>query len=56
MRTVADSASVQRSFYEIDVFTTTPYFGNALAVVLDGALGHGIRLLRRTGQNDEDGR
>jgi PhzF family phenazine biosynthesis protein len=37
MRTVADSASVQRSFYEIDVFTTTPYFGNALAVVLDGA-------------------
>src|ERR1039457_6784507 len=34
---VADSASVQRSFYEIDVFTTTPYFGNALAVVLDGA-------------------
>jgi PhzF family phenazine biosynthesis protein len=35
--TVADSANVQRSFYEIDVFTTTPYFGNALAVVLDGA-------------------
>jgi PhzF family phenazine biosynthesis protein len=34
---VADSASVQRSFYEIDVFTTTPYFGNALAVVLDSA-------------------
>ena len=34
---MADSASVQRSFYEIDVFTTTPYFGNALAVVLDGA-------------------
>jgi PhzF family phenazine biosynthesis protein len=33
---VADSVSVQRSFYEIDVFTTTPYFGNALAVVLDG--------------------
>ena len=34
---MADSASVQRSFYEIDVFTTTPYFGNALAVVLDSA-------------------
>jgi PhzF family phenazine biosynthesis protein len=36
---VADSVTVQRSFYEIDVFTTTPYFGNALAVVLDG---HGL--------------
>jgi PhzF family phenazine biosynthesis protein len=33
---VADSVAVQRSFYEVDVFTTTPYFGNALAVVLDG--------------------
>jgi len=28
---------VQRSFVEVDVFTTTPYYGNALAVVLDGA-------------------
>jgi PhzF family phenazine biosynthesis protein len=27
---------VQRPFLEVDVFTTTPYFGNALAVVLDG--------------------
>jgi PhzF family phenazine biosynthesis protein len=34
---VTDSVTVQRSFYEIDVFTTTPYFGNALAVVIDGA-------------------
>jgi PhzF family phenazine biosynthesis protein len=34
---VADSAAVQRTFLEIDVFTTMPYFGNALAVVLDGA-------------------
>ena len=33
---MADSVAVQRSFYEIDVFTATPYFGNALAVVLDG--------------------
>ena len=33
---MADSVAVQRSFYEVDVFTTTPYFGNALAVVLDG--------------------
>ena len=28
---------MQRSFVEVDVFTTTPYYGNALAVVLDGA-------------------
>jgi PhzF family phenazine biosynthesis protein len=33
---VADSDTVQRSFYEIDVFSTMPYSGNALAVVLDG--------------------
>ncbi len=32
-----DSGVVQRSFVEVDVFTTTPYYGNALAVVLDGA-------------------
>jgi PhzF family phenazine biosynthesis protein len=28
---------MQRSFFEVDVFTTGPYLGNALAVVLDGA-------------------
>jgi PhzF family phenazine biosynthesis protein len=28
---------VQRSFCQVDVFTTEPYLGNALAVVLDGA-------------------
>ena len=27
----------QRSFKQVDVFTTTPYRGNPLAVVLDGA-------------------
>ena len=26
----------QRPFKQIDVFTSTPYFGNPLAVVLDG--------------------
>ncbi len=26
-----------RPFKQIDVFTATPYFGNPLAVVLDGA-------------------
>ena len=25
-----------RPFKQVDVFTSTPYFGNALAVVLDG--------------------
>jgi PhzF family phenazine biosynthesis protein len=28
---------VARSFQQVDVFTTKPYFGNALAVVLDGS-------------------
>jgi len=32
-----DSAPVQRPFAQIDVFTTTPYHGNPVAVVLDGA-------------------
>ena len=27
----------QRAFKQIDVFTGTPYYGNPLAVVLDGA-------------------
>ena len=27
----------QRSFKQIDVFTTAPYLGNPLAVVLDGS-------------------
>jgi len=29
-------ASVQRAFCQVDVFTTTPYLGNPVAVVLDG--------------------
>jgi predicted PhzF superfamily epimerase YddE/YHI9 len=33
-------ASVQtRPFRQVDVFTATPYFGNPLAVVLDGSAG-----------------
>jgi PhzF family phenazine biosynthesis protein len=28
---------IQRPFKQVDVFTATPYLGNALAVVLDGA-------------------
>jgi PhzF family phenazine biosynthesis protein len=32
---MADSLVVQRSFRQVDVFSTTPYLGNALAVVLD---------------------
>ena len=27
----------QRPFKQVDVFTATPYYGNPLAVVLDGA-------------------
>ena len=27
----------QRPFKQVDVFTATPYFGNPLAVVLDGS-------------------
>ena len=27
---------IQRPFKQVDVFTATPYLGNALAVVLDG--------------------
>jgi len=34
---VADSLVVQRSFRQVDVFSTAPYLGNALAVVLDSA-------------------
>ena len=29
--------ALPRAFKQVDVFTATPYFGNALAVVLDGA-------------------
>ncbi|MBV5332953.1 PhzF family phenazine biosynthesis protein, partial [bacterium] len=28
---------IHRPFKQVDVFTATPYLGNALAVVLDGA-------------------
>ncbi len=34
---MADSLVVQRSFRQVDVFSTAPYLGNALAVVLDSA-------------------
>ena len=46
---MADSVAVQRSFYEVDVFTTTPYSGNALAVVLDGQglTGHEMQRFAR---------
>jgi PhzF family phenazine biosynthesis protein len=32
-----DTRAVRRSFRQVDVFTDRPYYGNALAVVLDGS-------------------